>query len=130
VRSASIPGPFADRIVLFVDGHEIRPSSGEFVAAAPPLATYRFHGRVPADARSLRWYYGLPMDPYPLTIHRADGRIVIEEIAGDAWSRPIDLSGQFRAARVGPGATLAIIAALFVIPISLRAWTRCGRGTT
>src|SRR5262249_40442128 len=105
-------GLFADRIVLFVDGHEVRPASIERVPTSSaagageraPLATYRMRGRFAPDARSLRWYYGLPIDPYPLTVHRADGRIVVEEIAGDAWSRTIDLTGQFRASTVGPTA--------------------------
>jgi hypothetical protein len=117
---------FADRVVLFVDGHEVRPTSVETIAAAPPLVAYRLRGRVPATARSLRWYYGLPMDPYPLTIHRADGRIVIEEIAGDAWSRPIDLSGQFRAAAVsvGPALAAAAIVACLLVPLAIRIATR------
>jgi hypothetical protein len=77
---------------------------------------------VPATAESLRWYYGLPIDPYPLTIHRADGRITIEEIAGDAWSRPIDLSGQFQASRIGTRTVVLAIAALLLVPIGLRGW--------
>ena len=54
-------------------------------------------GRVPLDAHTLRWYYGLVIDSYPLTIRRADGRIVVEEVQGNAWSRTIDLSNQFHA---------------------------------
>ena len=111
---------FADRVVLFVDGHEIRPTSVERVDAPPPLAVYRMRGRVPVGAVSLRWYYGLPIDPYPLTIRRADGRIVVEEIAGDAWSRPIDLSGQFQAPRVTATTAGAAIGGLLLIPIALR----------
>jgi len=76
--------------------------------------------RVPVGAVSLRWYYGLPIDPYPLTIRRADGRIVVEEIAGDAWSRPIDLSGQFQAPRVTATTAGAAIGGLLLIPIALR----------
>jgi hypothetical protein len=111
---------FADRVVLFLDGGEVRPESVEMVANVPPLVTYRMRGHVPPTAHALRWYYGLPIDPYPLTIRRADGRIVVEEIAGDAWSRPIDLSGQFAAARVS-GTTVGIgIAVLFAIPIAIR----------
>ncbi|MBW8865727.1 MAG: hypothetical protein JF610_00080 [Acidobacteria bacterium] len=114
---------FADRVVLFLDGREVRPQSVEMVANAPPLVTYRMRGRVPPTAHALRWYYGLPIDPYPLTIRRADGRIVVEEIAGDAWSRPIDLSGQFAAARVS-GTTVGIgIAVLFAIPIAIKVRT-------
>jgi len=156
-------GPFSDRIVLFVDGREIRPDSVEYIgppsssrleqsavagleqaavagleqsavagldqsavagleqsAVSGSLATYRMRGRVPLDARTLRWYYGLPIDPYPLTIRRADGRIVVEEIAGDAWSSSIDLTGQFHAPRISaPTAALAIIL-LLLIPIATR----------
>ena len=140
-------GPFSDRIVLFVDGREIRPDSVEYIgppsssrleqsavagleqaavagleqsAVSGSLATYRMRGRVPLDARTLRWYYGLPIDPYPLTIRRADGRVVVEEIAGDAWSSSIDLTGQFHAPRISaPTAALAIIL-LLLIPIATR----------
>jgi hypothetical protein len=88
---------FIDRVVLWVDGREVRPTSSEFLL--PPdeeaRATWRLRGRMPSDARSLRWYYGLVADPYPLTIHRADGRTIEETIQGEAWSRPIDLAGQF-----------------------------------
>jgi hypothetical protein len=119
-RLRPFEGPFADRVVLFVDGREIRPTSVERVVADAPLVTYRLRGRVPPGARTLRWYYGLPIDPYPLTVRRADGRIVAEEIAGDAWSRPIDLGGQFAAPRIGATAALLAVAALLVIPIALR----------
>src|SRR5262249_16540181 len=65
---------FIDRVVLWVDGREIRPSSVEYVpagsrsATGDGLATYRMRGHVPIDAQTLRWYYGLVVDPYPLTI--------------------------------------------------------------
>lgn len=111
LRMESIPGPFADRVVLWVDGREIRPESAEFVEGSP-LATYRLRGRVPADARTLRWFYGLVVDPYPLTVRRADGRILVEEIAGNAWSGEIDLSGQFQRQAAWP---TYVIAALFLI---------------
>ena len=117
---------FADRVVLFVDGREIRPISVEYIppSARPELGEgigiYRLRGRMPLDARSLRWYYGLPMDPYPLTVRRGDGRIIVEEIAGDAWSRPIDLAGQFRAPRINRTIAALAVAALFSIPVILR----------
>ncbi len=98
LRMEPFHGNFVDRIVLFVDGHEVRPTSVEFIPAET-RATYRLRGRMPSDARTLRWYYGLVIDPYPLTIRRADGRLQVEEIAGDAWSRPIDLTGQFGAGK-------------------------------
>ncbi|HJZ74767.1 MAG TPA: hypothetical protein VKE51_23685 [Vicinamibacterales bacterium] len=116
--------PFADRVVLFVDGREVRPTVVERISGQPPLTIYRLRGRVPPTAQSLRWYYGLPIDPYPLTIRRADGRILNEEIAGDAWSRPVDLSGQFTAWSVGPGAAAGAIATLFLVPLAIRLATR------
>jgi hypothetical protein len=96
---------FIDRVVLFVDGHEIRPASAEYIPPRPqtqadtwpPLASYRLSGRMPVDARILRWFYGIVIDRYPLTIQRADGERIIEWVAGDAWSGVLDLSGQFRA---------------------------------
>jgi hypothetical protein len=95
---------FLDRVVLFVDGREIRPESAEYEPpraqlasdALPPLATFRLRGRMPATARTLRWLYGLVIDPYALTIHRADGRALVEVIEGSNWSSVLDLSGQFR----------------------------------
>jgi hypothetical protein len=94
---------FRDRVVLFVDGREVRPVSAEFLPPVsssasgdgPLMATYRLRGRVPAGARTLRWYYGLVIDPYPLALHRADGRTITETVYGDAWSRALDISGQF-----------------------------------
>src|SRR3954468_10706107 len=129
LRLESFPGPFADRIVLWVDGREIRPDAVEFI---PPdarsdtrqaLAIHRLRGRMPADARTLRWYYGLVGDPYPLTIRRADGRVIVEEVQGDAWSRTVDLSGQFHAPLVSGRVTVWVIAALLLLPLGLRVLT-------
>jgi hypothetical protein len=50
---------------------------------------------MPADSRSLRWFYGIVIDPYPLTVVRADGRELKETILGKAWSETLDLAGQF-----------------------------------
>jgi len=113
---------FIDRIVLWVDGREVRPTSAEYV---PPrseeaLATWRLRGRMPSDARSLRWYYGLVADPYPLTVHRADGRTVDETVQGEAWSRSIDLSGQFISPwRAALERQLPILALLAVFTLAL-----------
>src|SRR3954471_7666241 len=75
LRLESIPGDFADRVVFWVDGREIRPEAVEFIQG--PLATYRMRGHLPMDARTLRWFYGLVIDPYPLTVRRADGRLIV-----------------------------------------------------
>jgi len=136
---------FVDRVVLWVDGREIRPTSVEFLPSAarpepvalrpaqgdPELAdrvdgraTYRLRGTMPIDARSLRWYYGLVIDPYPLTIRRADGRVVVEEVQGEAWSRAIDLSGQFTAPLLSERAVTAMLVGLFAVPLSVRLWRR------
>ncbi|HEY7288699.1 MAG TPA: hypothetical protein VH583_02595 [Vicinamibacterales bacterium] len=119
LRLASVPGNFADRVVLWVDGREIRPASVEYVPGAT-LDSYRMRGTLPRDAKSLRWYYGLVIDPYPLTVARADGRILVEEVQGDAWSRSIDVSGQFGPAYVNTTAAAFVIAALLALPIALR----------
>jgi len=108
---------FIDRVVLFVDGHEVRPTSAEFIGGET-LATYRLRGRMPIEARTLRWYYGLVIDPYPLTIRRADGRVQVEEIGGDAWSRTIDLSGQFQAPRMLDTLAPIAIVALMLVPLA------------
>jgi len=116
---------FIDRVVLWVDGREVRPESAELL---PPriengLATYRLRGHMPLDARTLRWYYGLVVDPYPLTIRRADRRIVVEEITGDAWSRSIDLSGQFASPlrlRLERQLPIVAVLALFACGLAVR----------
>jgi hypothetical protein len=84
----------------------VRPISADYAPprpeqpgdALPPLATFRLRGRMPPDARTLRWLYGLVIDPYPLTIRRADGASRTDWINGSDWSDTIDLSGQFRRA--------------------------------
>ena len=125
LRLESFPGSFADRVVLWVDGHEVRPTSVEYLPPAgtdtlAPLGRHRLRGRFPADAHTLRWYYGLVIDPYPLTVRRADGRVLVEEIGGDAWSRTIDVSGQFRRTWVNGTVAGIAIAGLLATPIFLR----------
>jgi hypothetical protein len=121
-RAARAPAPealgdvFIDRVVLFVDGHEVRPVSADYVADET-VATYRLRGRLPTGARTLRWYYGLVVDPYPLVVRRADGRLVVEEVAGDAWSGPIDLTGQFAPPVRWP---IYLVAACVVVAIGVR----------
>jgi hydrogenase/urease accessory protein HupE len=91
-----------DRVVLFVDGHEVRPTTAEYTP--PPdsvpagefaLAAYTLRGRMPPSARALRWYYGLVADPYPLTVQLADGSSKTEWVQGDAWSSALSLGGPF-----------------------------------
>jgi hypothetical protein len=125
LRLESIRGPFIDRVVLFVDGREIRPTSVEYLpppvsvkALDTSVATYRMRGKMPLDARTLRWYYGLVIDPYPLTIRRADRRVVVEQVAGGAWSRDIDLSGQFSRQTYWP---VAVVAGLLAAGVIMRA---------
>ena len=125
LRMESIPGPFADRVVFWVDGREIRPESVELITGTP--AIHRVRGRMPSDAHTLRWYYGLVIDPYPLTIHRADGRLVVEEVQGDAWSRTIDLSGQFQAPLVTERVVGGLIGVLLVVPLLIRLATKTRR---
>jgi hypothetical protein len=130
LRLEEFPGSFADRVVLWVDGREVRPTSVEYVAPSGaedvqrPLGTHRLRGRLPVDAHTLRWYYGLVIDPYPLMIRRADGRVIVEEIGGDAWSRTIDVSGQFQAPRVSGTVAGFAVAGLMLIPIAIRIATK------
>jgi hypothetical protein len=103
-RLRELSSVFIDRVVLFVDGREIRPASAEYLPpastssgdATPALATFRLRGRLPSDVRTLRWLYGLVIDPYPLTVRRSDGASITEWIHGSNWSDAIDLGGQFR----------------------------------
>jgi len=119
LRLENVPGPFADRVVMWVDGREIRPASVEFIPGTP-AAIHRMRGRMPAEARALRWYYGLVIDPYPLTVRRADGRMIVEEVQGDAWSREIDLSGQIRAPLLSSTVVGFALVILLAVPIALR----------
>jgi len=104
-RLRTLAPTFIDRVVMWVNGREIRPTSVEYVAPRPirsddnamPLGVYRMGGRLPLDARTLQWYYGIVVDPYPFVIHRADGQSITETVFGRAWSRQLDLTGQFRA---------------------------------
>jgi hypothetical protein len=98
-RLSDLATVFIDRVVLFVDGHEVRPKSAQYIPPPhstaddlPPLAVYRMRGRMPAQARTLRWFYGLVIDPYPITLRRPDGVSRTEWVAGDAWSGNLDLS--------------------------------------
>lgn len=143
LRLEPFRGSFADRIVLWVDGREIRPASVEYLpppggsespgrrslggggrdssqGADGTRATYRLRGRMPLDAHTLRWYYGLVIDPYPLTIRRADGRVLVEEIGGDAWSRAIDLSGQFHAPLLNQNLVGVLLVGLLLVPAVFR----------
>jgi hypothetical protein len=122
LRLEPFTGSFADRVVLWVDGQEIRPTSVEYLPASAEgaLATHRLRGRMPIDAHTLRWYYGLVIDPYPMTIRRADGQVMVEDVRGDAWSRTIDVSGQFRAPLLTEKVVGIVLAALLLVPLGIR----------
>jgi hypothetical protein len=119
LRMEPFHGNFVDRVVLWVDGKEVRPESAELIPG-DTLATYRLRGRMPLDAKSLRWYYGLVVDPYPITIRRADGRVSVEEVQGDAWSGAIDLSGEFTAPLLSERAVMVMLVGLLIVPLGLR----------
>jgi hypothetical protein len=100
-RLAQLTPVFADRVVLFVDAHEVRASGVEYVPprdASPSsaaLASFHLIGVMPRDATRLRWLYGLVADKYPLEIRKPDGSSTIEWIDGADWSDVIDLSRTF-----------------------------------
>jgi len=100
-RLAQLTGIFADRIVLFVDAHEVRASEVEYrkpsERSEPSAALASFHltGTMPRDATRLRFLYGLVGDRYPLEIRQPDGSSAIEWIEGTNWSEVIDLSRSF-----------------------------------
>ena len=105
-RLAQLTTVFADRIVLFVDAHEVRATRVEYVAPVREqgsgsgdqgsgLARFRLTGSMPRDATRLRWLYGLVGDRYPLEIRQPDGSSTIEWIEGTNWSDVIDLSKSF-----------------------------------
>ena len=97
-RLAQLTPVFADRIVLFVDAHEVRAESVEYQRPSSPsaaLASFHLTGSMPRDATRLRWLYGLVGDRYPLEIIQPDGSSTIEWIDGTNWSGVIDLSRTF-----------------------------------
>jgi hypothetical protein len=105
-RLAQLASVFADRIVLFVDAHEVRATRVEYVAPVRDqgsgigdqggaLARFHLEGTMPRDATRLRWLYGLVGDRYPLEIRQPDGSSAIEWIDGTNWSDVIDLSHSF-----------------------------------
>ncbi len=105
-RLAQLSSVFADRLVLFVDSHEVRAAAVEYFPPGRdpgsgirdpenPLAIFRLTGQMPRDATRLRWLYGLVADPYPLDIRQPDGSSTVEWIAGTNWSDVIDLSTSF-----------------------------------
>jgi hypothetical protein len=105
-RLAQLTSVFADRLVLFVDAHEVRASTVEYMPPrrepgagnrepVGPLASFRLTGTMPRDATRLRWLYGLVGDRYPLEIRQPDGSSTIEWIDGTNWSDVIDLSKSF-----------------------------------
>jgi hypothetical protein len=101
-RLAALAPVFADRVVMLVDGREVRATSTEYVPPPaapltdpPALAAYRLRGRIDPDAHTLRWFYGIVADPYPLVIVRSDGASSTEWIGGTVWSGSTDLTGQF-----------------------------------
>ena len=100
-RLAAFAPTFADRVVLWIDHAEVRPTSAEYLPprrgmpSDPAIGTFRLRGRVPVNAHTLQWFYGIVVDPYPLAIHRADKRLTTEAVLGNAWSESIDLTGQF-----------------------------------
>jgi hypothetical protein len=89
-RLAQLAAVFADRLVLFVDAHEVRAEAVEYIGTG-----YRLTGRMPRDATRLRWLYGIVADPYPLEIRQPDGSSTLEWIDGTNWSGVIDLSTSF-----------------------------------
>ena len=100
-RLEELTAVFADRIVLFVDQHEVRALSVEYrkpselSEPSAALASFRLRGTMPRDATRLRWLYGLVGDRYPLEIRQPDGSAAIEWIEGTNWSEVIDLSKSF-----------------------------------
>jgi hypothetical protein len=107
-----------DRVVLWVDGREIRPESAEYL---PSETIFRLRGRMPLDARSLRWLYGSVIDSYPLIVRRPDGRTHAELIEGSNWSGTIDLSGQFKPTRFAGVDHIVLLVGFFAVMVWVRA---------
>lgn len=93
---------FWDRVVLFFDKAELRPTVQYLPHGTPgtqpdppgtpkPSATMRLTGSVPPGARVLQFFYGIVLDPYPLVITAPDGHSETRWVKGDEWSGPIDM---------------------------------------
>jgi hypothetical protein len=117
-RLRELGGVLIDRIVLWADGREIRPDSADYL---PADALFRLRGRIPTDAKTLRWLYGAVGDPYLLIIRRADGPTHAEVIEGSNWSGTIDLSGQFKPTRLAGVDHVVWLIAFFLLVFGLRA---------
>ena len=118
-RLVELAPVFADRIVVLIDGHEVRAETVEYLpprdrepgggnrepvvsvgaptdgTISPTLAIYRLRGHIDSRARALRWFYGIVVDPYPLVVTRVNGAVSTEWIRGAVWSGTTDLNGQF-----------------------------------
>jgi hypothetical protein len=116
-RIAALAPVMVDRVVLWVDGREVRPDSAEYL---PADSTFRLRGRMPLEARSLRWLYGSVGDPYPLIVRRADGRTLTEIIEGSNWSGTLDLSGQFKSSRFAGVDHIVWLVGLFATAMLIR----------
>jgi len=53
-------------------------------------------------------------------VTRADGRVIVEEVQGNAWSRTIDMRGQFDAPRFGARTVGIVVIGLLLLPGVLR----------
>jgi hypothetical protein len=113
---------FVDRLVLWVDRQEVRPTSAEYV---PDRGAYRLRGRLPSGPHTLQWFYGLVIDPYPLTIRYSDGQSQTAVIDGANWSGPLDLTGRFRSRRAELAARYAGLI-IIGLPFGYIAWSRRG----
>jgi hypothetical protein len=116
-----------DRVVVWVDGREIRPDSAEYLA---PQSTFRLRGKIPMDSVNLRWLYGPVADPYPFIVQRADGHLQVEQIEGSNWSGTLDISGQFEARRTASANQLAVLVGLFALGVAWRLRNRGSSGAT
>jgi hypothetical protein len=123
-RIAMLAPVLIDRVVLWVDGQEVRPDSAEYL---PSDTMFRLRGKMPLAARSLRWLYGSVGDPYPLIVRRADGRTLTEIVEGSNWSGTIDLAGQFKPTRLAGVDHLVLLVGGFAVAVAIRVFTSTRR---
>src|SRR5256884_4755423 len=70
-------------------------SSHGYISYAVFCLKKKMRSTVTVSAQTLRWYYGLVIDPYSLTIRRAGGQMIVAQVHVDAWNLTIDLYVQF-----------------------------------
>ena len=89
---------FGRWVWVFFDGQRLEvepeylPARPARDPAAPPLATMRLTGTVPAGATTFSWAYGLVVDPYPMILTSREGAVFPHWVEGDLESERFEIA--------------------------------------